>query len=260
MALPPGAIQLAVVSFIATFLSIVALALRLWSKNIQCRRMALHDYMACVAMVLAAGAVSVFLAAGFAAGLGLHADYILATNPAIFPLYFKFFVPAQLLWAAANTCVKISILSLYTSLFPSYRFLLLCYATMVATSAFFISVLLETFVLCKPVQFNWDKSIAGTCEGQNIAYLVRASQTSLLTFCGCHAHAHALGAPHVAAEAVGRHRNVQLGSGDLHYLTVEDHLASQLGSDRHDVHSHAGRHLFRAGTHAWRRERLPPTH
>ena len=88
-------------------------------------------------------------------------------------------MPAQLLWAAANTCVKISILSLYTSLFPSRRFILLCYATMAVTSAYFLSVLLETFLLCQPVQFNWDKSIAGTCEGQNTAYLV-AGITNLL--------------------------------------------------------------------------------
>lgn len=85
---------------------------------------------------------------------------------------YQLFVPAQLLWAAANSCVKISILSLYTSLFPNRRFVFLCYATMVVTAAYFISVLLETFLLCKPVQFNWDKSIAGTCEGQNTAYLV----------------------------------------------------------------------------------------
>lgn len=77
------------------------------------------------------------------------------------------------MWAAANTCVKISILSLYTSLFPTQRFVILCYVTMGVTAAYFTSVLLETFLLCKPVQFNWDKSIVdGTCEGQNTAYLV----------------------------------------------------------------------------------------
>jgi hypothetical protein len=43
---------------------------------------------------------------------------------------------------------------------------------MVFTAAYFISVLLETFLLCKPVEFNWDKSIVGSCEGQNTAYLV----------------------------------------------------------------------------------------
>ena len=39
--------------------------------------------------------------------------------------------------------------------------------------AYFISVILEGFVLCKPVQYGWDKSIPdGRCNGENIAYLV----------------------------------------------------------------------------------------
>lgn len=33
-------------------------------------------------------------------------------------------------------------------------------------------VLVEGFVLCKPVRFNWDKSIEGECTGEHIAYLV----------------------------------------------------------------------------------------
>lgn len=89
MALPLGAIQVAVVSFIAIFLAITALALRLWSKHILHRRLAFHDYMACVAMVFTAGAVSVFLAAGFAAGLGVHLNDIMATDPALFALHLK---------------------------------------------------------------------------------------------------------------------------------------------------------------------------
>jgi hypothetical protein len=43
---------------------------------------------------------------------------------------------------------------------------------MVVTFAYFLMVLLEGFLLCKPVQYNWDKSIKGSCEGENTAYLV----------------------------------------------------------------------------------------
>lgn len=43
---------------------------------------------------------------------------------------------------------------------------------MIVTIAYFIMVFLETFLLCKPVQYNWDKSIQGSCEGENTAYLV----------------------------------------------------------------------------------------
>ena len=39
-------------------------------------------------------------------------------------------------------------------------------------AVYFISVVVEGFALCRPVQFNWDKSIpGGECHGQNRAYL-----------------------------------------------------------------------------------------
>ncbi|ROW06270.1 hypothetical protein VPNG_08079 [Cytospora leucostoma] len=172
MGLPLGVIQVAVVAFITTPFAIGALLLRLWSRYLQGLALVFNDYMAIVAMVLAAGAVSVFLAAGFAAGLGVHLDVILATDPAEFALHMRLFVPAQLLWAAANSSVKLSILSLYTTLFADKKFCRVCYATMAVTMAYFTMVFLETFLLCKPVQYNWDKSIKGTCTGENTAYLV----------------------------------------------------------------------------------------
>ena len=87
-------------------------------------------------------------------------------------VFQQLFVPAQLLWAAANSCVKASILSLYIALFPTTTFCRLCYGTLAATAAYFVMVLVEAFALCKPVQYNWDKSIEGDCTGENIAYLV----------------------------------------------------------------------------------------
>lgn len=39
------------------------------------------------------------------------------------------------------------------------------------STVYFISVVVEGFALCSPVQFNWDKSIDGECYNQNTAYL-----------------------------------------------------------------------------------------
>jgi hypothetical protein len=35
---------------------------------------------------------------------------------------------------------------------------------MVVSMCYFVSVLLETFLICKPVRYNWDKTIQGTCD------------------------------------------------------------------------------------------------
>lgn len=86
---------------------------------------------------------------------------------------FVIFAAGQPLWAAANTAVKFSILHLYVTIFPSERFRRICYTTMAFSMVYFISVLLETFMLCKPVRFNWDKTVPGTCDPNSlIAYIV----------------------------------------------------------------------------------------
>lgn len=109
MGLPLGAVQLAAISFVTSAMAIIALALRLWSRRLQNTPLAVHDYFAMMAMLLAAGAVSVFLVgktdlaivhtictiadvdllAGFAAGLGVHLDELLATAPQKFALHMK---------------------------------------------------------------------------------------------------------------------------------------------------------------------------
>lgn len=44
---------------------------------------------------------------------------------------------------------------------------------MALSMAYLIVVILEGFLLCNPVDYNWDKTIpGGRCEGQNTAYLV----------------------------------------------------------------------------------------
>ncbi|KAI0601485.1 hypothetical protein F4775DRAFT_582067 [Biscogniauxia sp. FL1348] len=172
MALPLGAIKVIVTGFITIILSFVALGCRIWSRRMLKLPLAFNDYMAIAATIFALGTVLVFLIASFTAGVGVHLQEILATNPQLVVLYLKLFIPAQLLWAGANTSVKFSILSLYTTIFPSKKFGYLCYGTMALSLAYFISVLLQTFVLCKPVQYSWDKSIpGGHCHEINTSYL-----------------------------------------------------------------------------------------
>jgi hypothetical protein len=84
-------------------------------------------------------------------------------------------------WGAANTFVKISILHLYITIFPSRKFQKVCYGAMLVSTLYFLSVLMETFLLCTPVQFNWDKTIAtGTCsKNSNVAFIL-AGATNLV--------------------------------------------------------------------------------
>ncbi|KAI1505915.1 hypothetical protein F5X99DRAFT_366534 [Biscogniauxia marginata] len=173
MVLSLGATQVVVVGFITTPLAFMALGLRLWSRRIQRSSLAFNDYMSIVAMIFAIGTVSLCIADAFAGAIGVHASEIMATRPWVLAFYLRLSVPGQLLWASANTSVKLSILSLYTVIFPNQRFHYICYSAMGISIAYLASVFAEAFALCTPVEYNWDKSIpGGECHNENLAYLI----------------------------------------------------------------------------------------
>jgi hypothetical protein len=70
--------------------------------------------------------------------------------------------------------IKMSILHLYISIFgqssPQFRLLVwsVMGVCMVSTTIFVIQIL----VLCRPIAFFWDKSIAGKCGSLNLTYLI----------------------------------------------------------------------------------------
>ncbi|KAJ2987297.1 hypothetical protein NUW58_g4585 [Xylaria curta] len=173
MALPLGAVQILAVSLTAFALSAIALALRLWARAIKKKPLSPSDYMVIFAMVNSMAKIALFFAVVFNGGVGVHLGELLSTNPAAFSLFVKLFVPAQLLWAAANTCNKISILLLYTELFPVTKLIILCRICIAVSAAYFLSVFLEAFLLCTPAAYNWDKSIPdGVCRNQDLADLL----------------------------------------------------------------------------------------
>ncbi|KAI1427606.1 hypothetical protein F5Y12DRAFT_142312 [Xylaria sp. FL1777] len=167
-----GAVQVVAVILSFTPLAIAAVGLRLWSRHIIHSPLAFNDYMAILALILTIGENITSLIVVFIGISGVHVSEVLAKDPSLLVIYLKNAIPGEILWAAANTAVKLSIVSLYTTLFPNQRFTYVCYATMVASVALFIIVFLEAFFLCTPVEYNWDKTIPGGVCNQGVAFLV----------------------------------------------------------------------------------------
>ncbi|KAI1759311.1 hypothetical protein GGR53DRAFT_523962 [Hypoxylon sp. FL1150] len=169
MLLAPGGLRVVVVSVISITLSFIAIILRIWARRLMKRSLALNDYMVITAMVFATGLISLALASCFAGGIGYQVTYL---APETTTLFWKMDIAGQMHWAAANTCVKLSILSLYTVLFPIKKLAYICYVIMALSMAYLISVTLLAVLLCKPMSYNWDKTIpGGRCEGVGNAFL-----------------------------------------------------------------------------------------
>jgi hypothetical protein len=66
-------------------------------------------------------------------------------------------------WATSVTSFRLSILILYAGIFKTHRFHKVVIATAVVVFLYFVACVFTISLLCRPVQFNWDRSIAGTC-------------------------------------------------------------------------------------------------
>ncbi|KAJ5885374.1 hypothetical protein N7495_009884 [Penicillium taxi] len=90
-------------------------------------------------------------------------------------------LPLEALYGIVLGLVKTSILLFYSRIFgtkKSFRISLII--TMCIIWAWAISVILETLLLCRPLKYNWDTSIKGTCGNRNAGYVI-AGTMNLIT-------------------------------------------------------------------------------
>lgn len=84
------------------------------------------------------------------------------------------------MWASALSAVKLSLLLLYVQVFRIRKFRFAAYAVIPLVAGWWLSVFLEELLLCRPLAYNWDKSIDGKCANVTAAYLA-AGILNLLT-------------------------------------------------------------------------------
>lgn len=73
--------------------------------------------------------------------------------------------------------VKFSILLFYVRLFGSApSFVRTVHIVMTVIFCWMVSIFLETFLLCRPLAYNWDTTVAGgVCGNRNAAYIIAGS-------------------------------------------------------------------------------------
>lgn len=74
----------------------------------------------------------------------------------------------------ANTAVKLLILHLYIVIFYTRRFLYAAYFVMFLTAGYALTNCLQLLLVCRPVSYNWDKSINGHCSEESAPFLASA--------------------------------------------------------------------------------------
>ena len=72
----------------------------------------------------------------------------------------------QLLWIAAVTLIRASVIFLYIYIFCIKGFRLACYGVLTINLAYFTATVLACCLICRPFAFNWDQSLHGACGDQ----------------------------------------------------------------------------------------------
>ena len=95
-------------------------------------------------------------------------------------LAFKAYLAADIVWAGANTSVRISVLHFYMTIFRSNRaFLTVAYAIFALVVAFGIGIVISDVLTCRPLAKYWDPLQPGVCENP-LASLIALSSCNVI--------------------------------------------------------------------------------
>ncbi|KAI2628999.1 hypothetical protein GGS21DRAFT_526924 [Xylaria nigripes] len=167
--LPQGGVRVVVVNTVFLFLAILAVIARFWSRSIQKKHIWIDDYFIVASLIFTIATVGIGYGLVLNGGVGIHMAEASIEQQAI---SLKLFVPAPLLWAMSTSFLKLSILFFYISLFTIPRIRVAVYIVITLTSALIVAVILESFLLCRPFAYTWDKTIhGGVCGSSKLAYL-----------------------------------------------------------------------------------------
>ena len=132
-----------------------------------------------------------FCASGVHYGGGKHA--VLLTNPEKFAqvskrimhgrtpanLWCEWVIATEVLYNAAITAVKLSILLLYRRIFPNNRFKIALYAVGGFVICCGLTMNLLVVFQCRPINASWNLTVQGQCIHLNTAFIIFGSLNAL---------------------------------------------------------------------------------
>ena len=96
-------------------------------------------------------------------------------------MVYQIILPFEAMYALANASVKFSILMFYIRIFGTDRkFRRNVYIVGGIVAAWATHIVLETFLICRPLSMNWDPAAGGHCGNRNVMFVV-AGATNMVT-------------------------------------------------------------------------------
>ena len=81
---------------------------------------------------------------------------------------------AQLLWAVGNLLIKLSFLDLFSKIFWTRRIHIACLVLAALSLCLCVVIILQACLICKPISYQWDSTIQGSCGHQIAGFMAQA--------------------------------------------------------------------------------------
>jgi hypothetical protein len=166
-----GGSALIIVSVVLSFVQIVFVAARFYTRYMQRMKCGLDDWVMLFALGGSLAKAILYIVLVELAGLGYHLNQLSQPKEKV-ALVRKFFFVLELLdFPLCITPAKISLLLFYVRIFCIRKFQILVYIVGSLVLAIGITVFFQTIFQCSPISYGWDQSVGpGTCIDQTIFY------------------------------------------------------------------------------------------
>ncbi|TLS26695.1 hypothetical protein PpBr36_04408 [Pyricularia pennisetigena] len=178
-------IALLAVSWLCIVICTCAVTLRIWARRRVTPRMDSADYCTLTALTWHGILSLIFqffntalhvdvLIMVHRGGFGFHVDDIVKRfGPDALELFFKVLMTFTLLWCATTMFTKLSVLLLFTTLFPTRRMQMAAYVIGSFIIVWCTGAIIATLFMCQPFAMNWNRSIpGGHCGDDPLFYTI----------------------------------------------------------------------------------------
>ncbi|KAL4888788.1 hypothetical protein BDV59DRAFT_210917 [Aspergillus ambiguus] len=164
--------DIVIVIIVLGVLAITSVALRVVSRRIRNVSLGLDDYLMLTAIWFVIVSTILVITTVTHGGVGLHMAEV---DPEDLIYTMKMIIVLQSLYGIGLALVKTSLMVLYYRLFGTKKSLRIAiYLTGAIVWAWGISIVLESFLICQPVEYNYNpmRPGGGSCGNRNAAFVV----------------------------------------------------------------------------------------
>ncbi|KXX72992.1 hypothetical protein MMYC01_210536 [Madurella mycetomatis] len=165
-------VAIIVTSTLAIIIPTILVGLRFWAGHLIHRRLGASDLCILAALIFTIGLHVDMYIMVLLGGFGFHGyDIVQRFGMDTLVLFLKGILAFPIIWNFTICFSKLSVLLMYTNLIPVRGMIIACRVVGLFIILWNTGGILGALFLCRPIAFNWDKTLEGTCGDNRLFYI-----------------------------------------------------------------------------------------